>query len=106
MLFEVSSFDRLVHYFASIQKNDIFEVEIDEVQNSTLPQNYAHETKRLNLSSAVAIYSLLLHIETMQLLNSNTFNLPTLGNLYTIHHILIHQNLLVIVELLVRSFSM
>ena len=60
MLLEVS-LNSLVRYFHSIHNNDLFElkgVQINEVQNSTLFQSHACEIRKLNVSCAVAIYSL------------------------------------------------
>ena len=60
MLLEVSSLNSLIHYFQSVHNNDIFElkgVKINKVQNSTLFQTHARETRKFNVSCAVAIYS-------------------------------------------------
>ena len=61
VLLEVSSLNNLVHYFQSINNNDIFElkgVNFSKVQNSTLFQSHACETRKFNVSCAVAVYSL------------------------------------------------
>ena len=61
VLLEVSSLNSLVHYFQSIHDNDIFEwkgVNSNKVQNSTLFQSHACETRKFNVSCAVAVYSL------------------------------------------------
>ena len=61
VLLEVSSLNSLVHYFQSIHNNDIFElkgVNINKVQNSTLFQSHACETRKFNVSCAMAVYSL------------------------------------------------
>ena len=61
VLLEVSSLNSLVHYFQSIHDNDIFElkgVNSNKVQNSTLFQSHACETRKFNVSCAVAGYSL------------------------------------------------
>ena len=60
VLLEVSSLNSLVHYFQSVH-NDIFElkgVNTNKVQNSTLFQSHASETRKFNVSCAVAVYSL------------------------------------------------
>ena len=59
VLLEVSSLNSLVHYFQSIHDNDIFElkgVNINKVQNSTLFQSHACETRQFNVSCAVAVH--------------------------------------------------
>ena len=61
VLLEVSSLNSLVHYFQSIHDNDLFElkgVNSNKVQNSNLFQSHACETRKLNVSCAVAGYSL------------------------------------------------
>ena len=57
VLLEVSSLNSLVHYFQSIHNNDIFEVkgvQINELQNNIPDHNYAYETRKFNISCAVA----------------------------------------------------
>ena len=61
VLLEVSLLNSLVHYFQSIHHSDIFELEgvkLNKVQNSTLFQGHACETRKFNVSCAVAINSL------------------------------------------------
>ena len=78
VLLEVSSLNSLVHYFQSIHNNDIFElkgVTIDKGQNSTLFQSHACETRRFNVSCAVAIYSLCYSVmKSCNYWNSNTLS--------------------------------
>ena len=73
---EVSSLNSLVHYFQSIRKDDMFElkvVKINKVQNSTLFQSHACETRKFNVSCAVAIYSLCYSVmKSCSYWNSNT----------------------------------
>ena len=59
VLLEVSLLNSLVHYFQSIHNDDIFElkgVNINKVQNSTLFQSHACETRQFNVSCAVAVH--------------------------------------------------
>ena len=61
VLLKVLSPDSLVHYFQSVQNNDIFEVrgvQIENIQNRMVSQNSLNETINFNLSCAVALYSL------------------------------------------------
>ena len=61
VLLKVQSPDSLVHYFQSVQNNDIFEVrgvQIENIQNRMVSQNSLNETINFNLSCAVALYSL------------------------------------------------
>ena len=78
VLLEVSSLNSLVHYFQSIHNNDIFElkgVNINKVQNSTLFQSHACETRKFNVSCAVAVYSLCYSvIKSCSYWNSNTLS--------------------------------
>ena len=78
MLLEVSSLNNLVHYFQSINNNDIFElkgVNFSKVQNSTLFQSHACETRKFNVSCAVAVYSLCYSvIKSCSYWNSNTLS--------------------------------
>ena len=78
VLLEVSSLNSLVHYFQSIHNDDIFElkgVNINKVQNSTLFQSHACETRKFNVSCAVAVYSLCYSvIKSCSYWNSNTLS--------------------------------
>ena len=68
VLLEVPSLDNLVHYFQSIQNNDIFEMKgvkkIENVQNKIVSQNNVNETTNFNPICAVAQYSLCYPIMT------------------------------------------
>ena len=77
VLLEVSSLNSLVHYFQSKHRNDIFSRvgEISKVQNSTLFQSHACETRKFKVSCAVAIYSLYYSVmKSCRCWNSNTSN--------------------------------
>ena len=109
VLLEVSSLNSLVHYFQSIHNNDIFElnwVKVNKVQNSTLFQSHACETRKFNVSCAVAIYSLCYSVvKSCSYRNSSTLsNVIQYGktlyeNLSSIYHQMICQKLLMFVEL-------
>ena len=61
VLLEALSLDRLVHHFQSIHNNDIYEVievQVENIQNRKVSENSVNETTNLNLSWAVALYSL------------------------------------------------
>ena len=78
VLLEVSSLNSLVHYFQSIHNDDIFElkeVNINKVQNSTLFQSHACETRKFNMSCAMTVYSLCYSvIKSCSYWNSNTLS--------------------------------
>ena len=112
MLLEVSSLNSLVHYFQSIHNNDLFElkgVKINKVQNSTLFQSHACETRKFNLSCAVAIYSLCYSVmKSCSYWNSYALSnviqygkrlYENVSSLTSIYHLMICQKLLMFVEL-------
>ena len=78
MLLEVSLLNSLLYYFQSINNNDIIElkgVNINKVQNNTLFQSHACETRKFNVSCAVAVYSLCYSvIKSCSYWNSNTLS--------------------------------
>ena len=81
VLLEVLSLDSLVYYFQSMQNDDIFEVrgvQIENIQNRMVSQNSLNETINLNLSCAVAPYSL--YYSIMKSCNYWNYNssLPTI----------------------------
>ena len=71
VLLEVSSLNSLVHYFQSKHSNDIFSRvgEISKVQNSTLFQSHACETRKFKVKLHCSYpFTLLLCNEIMSLL--------------------------------------
>ena len=83
VLLEVPSLDSLVHYFQSIQNNDIFEVrrvQIENIQNRMVAQYSVNEATDFNLSCSVALHSLCYSvIKPCNYWNYNS-SLPTIVN--------------------------